>query len=203
MLAVSGVGIGSIPIGSSKLYSPLRDQSLSASEKLEQFAIWVSSYYPPIDNLSEVELEDLTSRKPLHLPESPHHDPQMRPTIEQMSLDEFASMTDVGALDRSSQFLIRVNQTIYRRNFERAHWFDSNIPLNERIWPNLKILVLWCNMDMVDCIWAISHFHRRWKNHLDDINQPGWEKCRNIEFLKFEGGNHFVSTAPHTTLYNH
>ncbi len=96
---------------------------------------------------------------------------------------------DFDVLERSSGFLTRINPAVYLRNFQRAHWFDDSMPPEEKVWPGLKVLVLWCDMDVGDCIWAASRFHERLMNP-DYARIEG--KRRNIEMVKFEDGNHFV-----------
>lgn len=199
--AVAATGIGQLPLPpqspqtaapkgqTQRIYSPLRDPNLSHSERLTLFSTWVTSYYPPISDLSEITPEGIDARKALHLADSPFYDPEKKPSVEHMSPLQLSSVTDFDALERSSGHLTRINSAVYLRNFQRAHWFDDSTEPEERVWPQLKVLVVWCDMDMVDCIWAASRFSER----LKDLSRGNKGVVRNIEIAKFEGGNHFVS----------
>lgn len=188
IVGVSATGLGQIPRETAaRLYSPLRDPNLSQEDRIKQFAIWVSSYFPPVSDLSGITLEEVTSRKAVHLGKtvSVSPDVQKGPTVERMSPEEFEAMTDVDALTRSSQYILRVNPDIYRENFERAHWRQDSDKSESVAWPQLKILVVWCGMDVGDCIWAVSRF----REELD--NTPTIRRPVSIQSIPF--GNHFVS----------
>lgn len=178
--------------------SSLDYQSLTAAQKAQFSMTLVSSYYPPIDNLAEATPVRFGPRGALHLSDPLQHDllVEKRPTVELMSPEELNSVTDSGALERSSGFFLRLNPAILKKNFERAHWLDSAMPLDEHEWPDLKLLVVWCDMDMNDCILAAARISQKLDSRLDrsESSREGEKpNGRKTQFAKFEAGNHFVS----------
>lgn len=164
----------------------MRDTSLSPKERGDKFLPWVSSYFSAVSSLSEVTPAFLAARSALP-------DDTFRPTVKGMSAPELASTTHFGAL-ASNLALRQIDPAIYARNLRRALVDTGDV------WQNVKALVVWCDMSVVDCIWGA----KACADLVAEKHGVGHIQ-RAIEFIKIEGANHFVSlhtyTAGHERSY--
>ncbi|KAI0923298.1 hypothetical protein AcV7_005849 [Taiwanofungus camphoratus] len=177
------------------LYSPFRDETLSAEEKFARFPIWVSTYFTPVNIGPEEDSESpgfadmLRTRTAVHgIDDSV--EPRFTPTVQRMSREELAGALDKDVMMRSQILIQRLNPAVYRENLRRA-LFDCYFPNKsgeERlVWPGLKVHVVWCNMTVGDGAYAAHKIMHQAK----ECAQRG-RKGRSLEFHKLELANHFV-----------
>jgi hypothetical protein len=162
------------------VYHPLRDLSLTLKERGEAFVPWVSYYFEPIATLEEVTLSILAMRRGIH-EQSLSADIAKVPTVYQMTAEELNSVLDRDVLERSSATVIRVSRDIYSQNVERS------LLHTQGILPDVKILLVWADESMHDCIWAAKLISEMAVN----VGPDG----RKIEVERLCGANHFVSAV--------
>lgn len=149
------------------------------------FRSLISSYYPKVEDLSQVTLEYLSSRIALHeeLGDSQTSTSQQKtPTTRGMSDKEFDALTHPNAL-RSNFPILSFPPAIFRDNFQRALR-----PTGDTL-PDVKVLVLWGNESINDCVLAakaIGDFV------LETIPRDKANTKRSVEIHPIDGGNHFV-----------
>ena len=89
-------------------------------------------------------------------------------------------MLDREVLERSSSTLLKVPRDIIHANFRRA-LVETN-----GLWPNVKVLLVWADQSMHDCVWAAKSIF--------DIAAQDRPWGRKIEIERLSGANHFVSS---------
>ncbi|KIP03868.1 hypothetical protein PHLGIDRAFT_76932 [Phlebiopsis gigantea 11061_1 CR5-6] len=154
------------------VYSPLRDRSLSLDEGGAQFIPWVSNYFEAIPDLASATPAVLAARRTA----------AKAPTVARMSPAELEALLDRGALMRSSAALFRVARAVLHANFRRALLDTAGV------WPRVKVLLVWCDESMHDCLWAaktIVAFARAPREDGDVGTR------REVEVEKLAGANHF------------
>jgi len=173
------------------IWSPLHDPSQSLFDKAKQFAPFASSYLPPLSASPSTLPEDLpqtmnmlSQRVPLH--RTSKHPLDYTPTSQRMTSAELASVVDPGYWSRSSTLLLRsavapVAKDHLLRTLQIPRDGDD-LP----IWPNLKILVVWCDMTFAEATLSPSFI----SNHYSELKKRG-ANVRPIEVVKMNG-NHFA-----------
>ncbi|GJE92656.1 hypothetical protein PsYK624_088110 [Phanerochaete sordida] len=163
--------LGRVP-PSEGVYHPLRDMSMTLRERGERFSIWVSAYFEQAPSLDDVTIPVLEARK---------EDPSKVPTLERMAPEELASITDNGAYERSSHALLKVSREVLHANVLRA------LVDTDGVWPDVNVLVLWCDASMHDCVWAAKFV----ANLEREPPEEGKHK-RRIDVERLSAANHFV-----------
>ena len=75
----------------------------------------------------------------------------------------------------------RVDPSVYADNMQAALW-------DRRVWSGLRIVMVWCDATVGPTMYA------SW--YLADMVATRWpEGAREVEFVRFEGANHFVSVV--------
>ena len=159
------------------VYHPLRDVSLSLKERGEAFMVWVSCYFETIQSLHSVTSSVLSARKALN-EKSTSPDTLKVPTVHRMTKEELDAVIDREVLERSSNSLLRTPREVLRQNVEKA-LVDTG-----GLWPNVKVLLVWCNQTMHDCVWAAKA--------VADLAQNPAPGSREIEVERLHDANHFV-----------
>lgn len=150
----------------------MRDFTLSPEERGTTFLPWVSSYFPAVDSLDVVTPAILAARVPIT-------DDTLPPSTNTMSPSELASCTHFGAL-ASNVALRQVDPQVYMQNMRRA------LTDTRGVLGNVKAVVIWCDMSVVDCVWAA-------KAVADVMDETELGRIRRtVEFVKLESANHFV-----------
>lgn len=149
--------------------------------------------------MSTYTVEDLIARQQLaddpSFKESLPVEYMKTSTVERMTSEELERMTDPGVVERSAQAMRAVPRDIYKDNARRALWepeVDPDLGAGEVTFPNLSVLVLWFDMTMGDCIWAVKTLHDA---HASERLKEG-SKAREVEFVCLKWLNHFVSIIP-------
>ena len=168
--AISSLGLP--PAGG--VYSPLRDTSLSLDERGALFVPWVSNYFETIPDLATVTPTMLAARPTT----------AKTPTVARIPPTELEALLDRGALVRSSSALFRVAREVLHANFRRA-LLDT-----DGVWPRVKVLLVWCDESMHDCVWAARTIVALTQAPRED-GDSGIR--REFEVEKLAGANHFVS----------
>ncbi|KAI0820433.1 alpha/beta-hydrolase [Trametes gibbosa] len=173
------------PAGLTALHS---NPSLPLGEQVAQLALAVSSYYPPFLFPDYIDpMPDYPPRLPIHL-SADGVDPKYVPTTSKMSPDVLRSVTHPPVMARHQHLLWALSHDVYKTNLTRAlydcRFGDGNMGM-VKMWPALRVHVVWCDMSVGDCLWASVVIHALYQGA-----DP--EARRSVEFHKLEGANHFV-----------
>ncbi|KAI0075966.1 hypothetical protein K474DRAFT_1645816 [Panus rudis PR-1116 ss-1] len=167
-------------------YWPHLDMSISVEERMSRFLVWLSSYYPKVTDLSAVTTEVIGNRVPLHdLVNSTTLIPTPAPTASRIPPD----ITDFAAFALMPTSVGKVDTDVPRWNTHRAlhlRPYPSHpdfTPPCSIIWPSAKVVVVWSEMDMNECILAAASLSKK-------VNAG--TTGREVRFVKFEGANHFA-----------
>lgn len=158
---------------------------MSLKERGDYFTHWVSCYFENIPDLATVSPSLLASRQIVQ--EGPlaysTPGPAKVPTVDRISPEELESMIDRDVLERSSMIMLRVSREVFHSNFRHA------LVDTRGAWLGVKVLLLWCDESMHDCVWAA-------KIITETVERPSAEGSvrRNFEAQKLSGANHFVSS---------
>lgn len=149
------------------------------------FRSLLSAYYPTVGDLAQVTIEYLSSRAPLHVNsgDSQTSTPQQKtPTTRRMSDEEYNALTHPDAL-RSNFLILSFPPAIFRDNFQHALRPAGDVL------SDVKVLVLWGNESVNDCILAakaIGDFM------LETVPDDETRVKRRVDIHVIDGGNHFV-----------
>lgn len=109
-------------------------------------------------------------------------DPDLVPTVDQLSAEEVASLTEPRVLQLSARSLYTTDNQVWWDNAQVA-FCDTSVSLSD-----VKALCLWCDMTPGVCILGVNNIAER----LREASEDGIA-TRDTEFLKIERANHFVS----------
>ncbi|KAH7928984.1 hypothetical protein BV22DRAFT_1030006 [Leucogyrophana mollusca] len=176
------------------LYSPFRDPTLTSVDAIvDRFLTWISSYYPQEELAGEPSAlgKKLIARasQELHVT-NPSVDPRWTPTVSRMSSDELKSITDNDALLRSQILLEGIQPSVYKEIIHSGLldcYLTDESGTEKMIWPQLKVKIIWCDMDVGDVLWAAYKLRGISEEF---IKKHG--KGRSLEVLNFEKTNHFA-----------
>ncbi|KAH9890074.1 alpha/beta-hydrolase [Cubamyces lactineus] len=165
------------------------DPSAPINAQMAQFSVAVGSYYPPysipdrIDPLPTYE----PPRQPLHQM-SMDVDSKYLPTTSKMTPEELDSITYPSILGEFQHTLWAVGVDILHENLVHAFYdcrFDDGTGVMKKVWPKLRVHLIWCDMTLGECAWAATVVYHGLQNA-----DPA--KRRAIQFHKLEGANHFI-----------
>ncbi|KAI0326884.1 alpha/beta-hydrolase [Cubamyces sp. BRFM 1775] len=175
-----------LPSGLSNLR---RDPSAALDVQMAQFSLAVGSYYPPytipdrIDPLPTYE----SPRQPMHQT-SIDVDPKYTPTTSKMTPEEIRSITYPSILESHQHAVWAVGNDIVHENLLHAFYdcrYDDGTGAMKKVWPQLRVHLLWCDMTIGECAWAATVVYHGLQN-AEPANR------RVVEFHKVEGANHFI-----------
>ena len=200
--SIYSIGLPIPPI----VYSPERpkglhwldfDQSLSPEERQRQQVTWGSSYFQPTEDISTLTLTKLGERLTVQdLSEEVFSrlniEPWKKvPTLLRFEPQELSTIILPEAAARSYQTLCLVDSSVHRSSFDRAIGLADSLPSDGLlVWPECKLLYVWCDMTVVDCTIAASGVATIFKDHEGNIK-------RQVIMEKLPGANHFVSRLSH------
>lgn len=161
------------------VYHPLRDTALSPEERGEVFLPWVSTYFTTVSSLSEVSPGLLAARAAVS-------EDVATPTVKRMTQSELASITHFNALT-SNLALRQIDRSVYAANLRLA-LVDTG-----GAFPGVKVLVLWADMSIGDCVWAAKGIAGL---VAADFGEEKSDVRREVQFVKLEESNHFVRPVP-------
>lgn len=170
------------------LYWPSFDESISLEERTLRFGPWVSSYYDPIENISSVTLETLGERLAIQdLREDALRALNVDlwkkvPTLQRFIPEELAALSSPESAARYFETFGKLDISIHGQSFRRALGLDAEL----LTWPECKLILVWCDMTLVDCTIASSTV-------VQLLNDEGPRIRRRVEVEKLAGSNHFVS----------
>lgn len=172
------------------VWNPLRDASLSISQRSSIFSEWVAYYFPPtgldisadIDTPGVPEAVIERADKPMHKVSE-----QWMPTIHRMNARELREVCHREVMARSQRFYHIVDPAVYRANLRRA--MLEGRPGAGLVWPNVKVVMVWCDMTNSDIVSGVMKVKARVKR----AREAG--EGRDVVFRKLEGANHFVSAT--------
>ena len=179
------------------LYWPYFDMEVSLEERLQRFGPWVSSYYDPIEDISSVTLDQLGERQVIQdLPDDRLYELgvdswKKQTSLERIPNEELLSMSSDESAARYPGSLGKVDPEVYRGCLRRALGLDDSLfgsftsPL---VWPDCKIVLVWCDMTLVDCTIASTTLVKL-------VADEGSKIQRKLEVEKLTRANHFVSLS--------
>ncbi|KAI0366634.1 alpha/beta-hydrolase [Pilatotrama ljubarskyi] len=166
-----------------------RDPSAPPDVQVAQFSLAVSSYYPAYtfpENIDPPATYD-PPRRPVHESAEPVS-LKYTPTTDRMSPEVLRSLTHAAVMEQNQHLIWGVSHDVYRAILARALFdcrFDDGSGMRKKIWPALRVHVIWCDMSIGECLWASVVIRSRYEEA-----QP--ENRRPVEFHKLEDANHFV-----------
>ncbi|KAH9937978.1 Alpha/Beta hydrolase protein [Amylocystis lapponica] len=171
-----------------ELYSPFRDQKLTLDERTSAFPKWVSTYFPQVEGSPgspAFHAAVISSRTP---PYDTSDDTDFRriPTLERMTPEQLASVTDVGVMRRSQYTLQATDENVRRSNLWRAIFAcegEVEGDTKQVVWPALRVQLVWCDRSHGDCVMTMQELVRASALH---------KHGRNLEVYRMEGSNHFA-----------
>ncbi|KAI0669171.1 alpha/beta-hydrolase [Trametes maxima] len=168
-----------------------RNPSAPAEVQVAEFAVSVSSYYPPI------ALPDVIDPPPTYDPprramheSADEVDPKHTPTTSRMTPEVLRSVTHPVIFEQNQHLTWAINRDVCKANLLRALYdcrFDDGSGMMKAVWPALKVHVVWCNMTVGDCAWAAAVIRARYSGATPEHRRP-------LKFHKLGGANHFVSS---------
>jgi len=184
---------------SSGLWMPHSDPTLSLQQLMDQFPSRVSSYFTAVDTLpsgSPADLEQtlalLRKRQPVHLDPAEQADAKDKtPTVERMTAAEIASMDwpEYWTSPYPPAFLM-ADPSIYKNHFQLAMKMSNKVENGypgPAVLPNLKLILMWCNMSVGETVSASAFLVDRY-----NTMKEGGEKVRPLEVIKVPGSNHLI-----------
>ena len=163
------------------------NQTASLEEQARQFGLVVSSYYPPFTLPDKPEIDGDIA----YAPRGPLQGPKYLPTTARMSEDELRDLTHPAIFERLQHAIWSpALRLIYEANAGRALCdcprLDDGTGSKKKIWPEVKVHLLWCHMTIGEVAWAAAVLSSRHREVDPDARRP-------MEVHKLEGANHFVS----------
>ncbi|KAI8978850.1 alpha/beta-hydrolase [Trametes punicea] len=175
--------IGSkVPLGLSVVQ---RDPLLAVDAQVAIFSVAVSSYYPPYaipDTIDPTPTFD-PPRRPLD-----DVNPKYTPTTSKMTAEVLRSLTHPPVMKELQHLMWGVSADVLNANLVRALYdcrFDDGTRKLRKVWPDLRVHVILCDMTLGECAWAVTVI---WDGH----RKANPEHRRNLEVHKLEDANHFV-----------
>ncbi|KAI0771129.1 alpha/beta-hydrolase [Trametes elegans] len=160
--------------------------SLSVDVQLADFALSVASYYPPYTLNEGADLP--TSFDP---PRTPLVGEEYTPTTSKMAPGVLASLTQAPLLELHQHLIWSVSRDVFRENTERA-LLDCRLRApakgsgeRAKVWPDLPVHVVWCEMTVGECLWGVLVIRHRFEH-------AKAEHRRILTFHKLADANHFL-----------
>ena len=162
------------------LYHPFHDPSLPIEERSEKFGEWVSSYFAHGDVATGYQaLEDRNAL------ESPP------PTIKTMSAAEIAETTSAAGEPGNSESLLAQACGVHGvfASLRKQAFFLRDVPDGVDDWRSVEVRLVWCDHST----WEMPLLAWTLQKELEEAERAG-QKVRKVDFVRFRGANHFVST---------
>ena len=194
-----GVSIPSIALTPERpkgLYWPAFDQTISDEERARRFGPWVSSYYTQIDDNSTLTLEKLGARSPVQdLPEEVFQSLNIDrwkkvPSLDRFDPDELAALSSPESTARYFVTLGKLDLSVHEDTLRSALGLGvpstpNPVESTDIVWPKCKLLLVWCDMTLVDCALASASV-------VQILRNEGAGVKRKVEVERLSGSNHFV-----------
>ncbi|PIL22932.1 hypothetical protein GSI_15628 [Ganoderma sinense ZZ0214-1] len=158
--------------------------SLSPEEQALRFALAVSSYYPPFTLPDKIDGDTAT-----YAPRVPLQDPKYVPTTVKLTEAELRGLVYPAIFQRVQPAMWSpALPLVYQSNASRAlcdcRLLDGGSG-PKKVWPGVKVHLVWCDMTGGDAAWAASVFNCKYKEADPAARRP-------MEVHKVEGANHFI-----------
>ena len=178
------------------LYWPAFDQTISDEERTQRFGPWVSSYYTQIDDNSALTLEKLGARSPVQdLPEEVFQSLNIEswkkvPSLDRFDPDELAALSSPKSTARYFVTLGKLDRSVHEDTLRSALGLGvpstpNPVESTDIVWPKCKLLLVWCDMTLVDCALASASV-------VQILRNEGAGVKRKVEVERLSGSNHFV-----------
>lgn len=110
-------------------------------------------------------------------------------TLERFIPDELVALSSPESMSRFFVTLGKLDNSVHKKSFRRALGLGdspADISRDPLIWPECKVVLVWCDMTLVDCTIASSAVVKL-------LNEERSNVRREVEIEKLSGANHFVS----------
>ncbi|KAM5538629.1 hypothetical protein V8D89_007658 [Ganoderma adspersum] len=161
------------------------DPKLSPEDQAHHFALAVSSYYPPFTLPDKIDGDvSYAPRVPLQ------GDPKYVPTTAKLTEGELCGLIYPAIFKRVQLAMWSPTlRFVYEANASRAlcdcRLLDDGSGSKKKVWPEVKVHLVWCDMTGGDVAWATAVFNCKYKEADPAGRRP-------MEVHKLEGANHFV-----------
>ena len=163
------------------MYTPIHDKTIPPAELGSRFMVWVSTYFDAVPDQATMTEAKLATRSNNYLSIT---DPTRKATILRFTEEELPAVADFTVMERTPDVTWGVLPEIYWENTHRA-LIDT-----QGVWPDMKALLMWCDMSTPDIVWAMKTVTDRTLGA-----QASGVPTRDVKVVKVEGGNHFVSLS--------
>ena len=163
-------------------YIPLDDPTLPLEETAKMFISWVSTYWEPCSSLDDVSEAAVAAQRDIST--LPSSSTSLRPTSTRMTKEELEGVVYPEVAYRVGH-PGHITLSVYGNNARRT-FFDT-----KGKWPKVKAIVLWADMSCAYCPWGAKVL----SDQLKESPRDG-EVRREVEIVKLENANHFVSDCP-------
>lgn len=107
-----------------------------------------------------------------------------------MSPKVLRSVTNPKIMKKTQHLIWTLSYDVYRENLRRAlydcHIIDDGSGTLQKVWPALRVHLIWCDMTTGECAWTTAVMHAQY-------NAANPEHRRWMELHNMEGANYFVS----------
>ncbi|CDO70848.1 hypothetical protein BN946_scf184801.g41 [Trametes cinnabarina] len=158
-------------------------------EQVSIFALDVSAYYPPYEILDSIDPPPTFDppRRPLHAIGG-EVDPKYAPTVTKMTAETLRDLTHPPIMQEYQHLLWAVHPDVMNTYLHRALYdcrFNDGTGTLNKIWPDLRVHVIFCDMTLGQCAWAAT------------VIRAGHQKAnpehrRTLEVHTLKDANHFV-----------
>ncbi|CDO70847.1 hypothetical protein BN946_scf184801.g40 [Trametes cinnabarina] len=161
--------------------------SASVDQLVADFAVAVSSYYPPYTMQDSMDPTPLSNSLPLHKA-SAKVDQKFLPTTVKMKPEVLQSLIHPPIMGEHQRLMWALDIDILKDNLHRALLdcrFNVGPEPSKKVWPNLRVHLIYCDMTFRTCAWGATVV---WLEH----QRADQEYRRHLELHKLERANHFV-----------
>ncbi|KAJ3557176.1 hypothetical protein NM688_g1611 [Phlebia brevispora] len=157
-------------------YVPFEDPTIKPEALAEAFLVWVSTYYTPISDITNLTTSDLSMQaRPADL--------KRLPTILQMSQEQREAVTDVPVLFRSAGiYLASIHPDLFWQHFM------GSVLDTKGVWPDMNVVLLWCDSAISETAWGAKVMADALKEH----ETKSETVKRRTDMYKIENANHLV-----------
>ncbi|KAI0647699.1 alpha/beta-hydrolase [Trametes meyenii] len=166
-----------------------RKPSAPTEVQLADFALSVSSYYPPITLPNDIDPPPTYDppRRAVH-ESADEIDPKYTPTTSRMAPEVLRSVTHPVIFEQNQHLTWAISRDVCKANLSCALYdcrFDDGSGMMKELWPTIRVHVVWCDMTVGDCAWAAAVIRAQYSGATPKHQRP-------LEFHRLESANHFV-----------
>ena len=146
------------------------------------FGRWATAFYSPIVEPTD-DVDILAARKQMHEVSS---EDRFIPTVDRLSLEELASLADIGVLGRSALCMRNTELQVWAHNADKA-LFNCD---PESAFSHVDTIVLWCDMGVTSSTFTAGYLAQRFTEGSEE-----GKRTRKATIARIDEANHMVIVA--------